>query len=101
MNRTARVILLSILVCSLDLLATDTPTFTLKGAVVTPDGTMVPEFTVTVRAIVDKPELVPRKRFKDGVFTFTGLRRTPAGARRGSGISRWMGDALQPRARAG
>ncbi|MBI4472489.1 MAG: tetratricopeptide repeat protein [Acidobacteria bacterium] len=75
MNRTARVILLSILVCSLDLLATDTPTFTLKGAVVTPDGTMVPEFTVTVRAIVDKPELVPRKRFKDGVFTFTGLRR--------------------------
>ena len=75
MKRTARVILLSVLVFSLDILAADTPHFTLKGAVVTPEGTMVPEFTVAVRPIADKPELVLRKRFKGGVFKIEGLKR--------------------------
>jgi tetratricopeptide (TPR) repeat protein len=34
---------------------------------------MVPEFTVTVRPIVRHPELVLRKRFRNGVFRIDGL----------------------------
>jgi tetratricopeptide (TPR) repeat protein len=48
---------------------------TLRGVVITPDGMMVPEFTVTVRPIVDHPELIRRKHFKDGEFTLKGLTR--------------------------
>jgi Tfp pilus assembly protein PilF len=46
---------------------------TLKGVVITPDGTMVPEFTVTIRPVLDKPELIRRKHFKNGEFTLEGL----------------------------
>src|SRR5262245_57807661 len=48
---------------------------TLHGVVITPDGTMVPEFTVTVRPVVDRPELIRRKHFKQGEFTLRGLTR--------------------------
>jgi tetratricopeptide (TPR) repeat protein len=48
---------------------------TLRGVVITPDGTMVPEFTVTIRPVVDKPELIRRKHFKNGEFTLPGLNR--------------------------
>lgn len=46
---------------------------TLRGVVITPDGTMVPEFTVTIRPVADKPELIRRKHFKNGEFTLQGL----------------------------
>src|SRR6266550_1860667 len=46
---------------------------TLRGVVITPDGTMVPEFTVTIRPVVDRPELIRRKHFKNGEFTLQGL----------------------------
>jgi Flp pilus assembly protein TadD len=49
---------------------------TLRGVVITPDGTMVPEFTVTIRPVVDKPELIRRKHFKGGEFTLHGLNRS-------------------------
>jgi tetratricopeptide (TPR) repeat protein len=48
---------------------------TLHGVVITPDGTMVPEFTVTIRPVVDRPELIRRKHFKQGEFTLQGLTR--------------------------
>jgi tetratricopeptide (TPR) repeat protein len=59
-------------------LVPDTPAhaagpYTLRGAVITTDGTMVPEFTVTVRPLVSRPELVLRKRFQNGVFRIDGL----------------------------
>jgi Tfp pilus assembly protein PilF len=50
----------------------DTPR-TLKGVVITPDGTMVPEFTVTIRPVLDRPELISRKHFKNGEFTLEDL----------------------------
>src|SRR5262245_9243723 len=41
---------------------------TVKGLVITPDGTVVPEFTVVVKHLTDKPELVRRMQFTDGEF---------------------------------
>jgi Flp pilus assembly protein TadD len=46
---------------------------TLRGVVITPDGTMVPEFTVTIRPVTDRPELIRRRHFKNGEFTLQGL----------------------------
>jgi tetratricopeptide (TPR) repeat protein len=46
---------------------------TVRGVVITTDGTVVPEFTITVRHAAQKPELFTRKRFKNGEFTITGL----------------------------
>src|SRR5436189_5573646 len=48
---------------------------TLRGVVITPDGMMVPEFTVTIRPVVDRPELIRRTHFKQGEFTLQGLTR--------------------------
>ena len=48
---------------------------TLHGVVITPDGMMVPEFRVTIRPVVDHPELIRRKHFKQGEFTLQGLTR--------------------------
>jgi tetratricopeptide (TPR) repeat protein len=48
---------------------------TLHGVVITPDGMMVPEFTVTIRPVVNHPELIRRKHFKNGEFTLEGLTR--------------------------
>jgi tetratricopeptide (TPR) repeat protein len=47
---------------------------TVRGVVVTSDGTAVPEFTITVRHVSQKPELFTRKRYKNGQFTISGLR---------------------------
>ncbi len=47
---------------------------TIKGVVITSDGTVVPEFTVTVRPVVKKPELLFRRRFKNGEFKIEGLK---------------------------
>src|SRR5262245_41739677 len=41
---------------------------TVKGMVITPDGTLVSEFTVVVKHLTEKPELVRRLHFKDGEF---------------------------------
>lgn len=49
-------------------------THTLKGVVITSNGTVVPEFAVTVRPVSEKPTLVPRKHFKNGEFTLEGLK---------------------------
>jgi tetratricopeptide (TPR) repeat protein len=46
---------------------------TVKGVVITPDGTVVPEFSVIVRHVTDKPELVRRQHFKNGEFTIERL----------------------------
>jgi tetratricopeptide (TPR) repeat protein len=46
---------------------------TVRGVVITTDGTAVPEFTVVVRHIADKPELVHRLHFKNGRFEIDGL----------------------------
>jgi tetratricopeptide (TPR) repeat protein len=48
---------------------------TLRGAVVTSDGTMVPDFTVVAKPLTEKPELVQRRRFKNGMFALDGLGR--------------------------
>jgi tetratricopeptide (TPR) repeat protein len=48
---------------------------TLRGAVMAADGTMVDEFTVIVRPVLDKPELVQRKRFRNGTFRLDNLGR--------------------------
>jgi tetratricopeptide (TPR) repeat protein len=39
----------------------------------TTEGTVVPEFTITVKHVVQKPELFTRKRFRNGEFTVNGL----------------------------
>jgi tetratricopeptide (TPR) repeat protein len=46
---------------------------TVRGMVITTDGTAVPTFSVVVRHVADKPELVQRKHFKNGEFTIDGL----------------------------
>ena len=47
----------------------------LRGVVIASDGTVVPSFTVIIRPSTNKPELVRRKRFKDGEFVIDGLTR--------------------------
>ncbi len=37
---------------------------------------MVPEFTIAIRPVSNKPELIIRKRFKNGIFEVGGLQRT-------------------------
>lgn len=49
------------------------PSHTVKGVVITPEGTVVPEFTVVVQPVTDKPQLVRRKRFTNGEFTLADL----------------------------
>jgi tetratricopeptide (TPR) repeat protein len=46
---------------------------TVRGVVITTDGTVVPEFTITIKHPALKPELFTRKRFKKGEFTINGL----------------------------
>src|SRR6516165_6937758 len=49
------------------------PSHTLRGVVITVDGAVVPEFSLVVRHVTDKPELAPRRHFKNGEFTIEGL----------------------------
>jgi len=46
---------------------------TVKGLVITPDGTVIPRFSVVVKHVSEKPELVHRRQFKDGEFAVEGL----------------------------
>jgi tetratricopeptide (TPR) repeat protein len=46
---------------------------TVKGVVITPDGKVVPEFSVVVRHASSKPEIVIRRHFKDGEFLIDRL----------------------------
>jgi tetratricopeptide (TPR) repeat protein len=46
---------------------------TVKGVVITPDGTVVPEFSVVVKRLTDKPALIPRRHFKHGEFAIPNL----------------------------
>src|SRR5689334_13959800 len=57
--------------------ASDTPrqSYSLAGAVITPDGTMVPKFTVIVKRRTDKPQLVRRLHFTEGLFELQNLER--------------------------
>ena len=68
----------ALLVCALFCLYMETadaaPEHTLKGVVITSDGTVVREFTLTVRPVVKKPELLLRRHFKKGEFTIEGLK---------------------------
>jgi tetratricopeptide (TPR) repeat protein len=48
-------------------------THSIKGLVITNDGTPVPDFSVVVRQAGDKPELLRRRRFKNGEFSVDGL----------------------------
>src|SRR5262245_37450837 len=50
-----------------------TPSHSIKGVVITPDGTAVPEFSVLVRHIADKPDLVRRREFTNGEFLLENL----------------------------
>ena len=47
--------------------------FTVKGVVITPDGIVVPQFSVLVKPVTNKPELVDRRHFKRGEFVIDGL----------------------------
>src|SRR5215470_18337640 len=49
------------------------PARTIRGVVITIDGTVVPEFSVVIKHVADKPELFKRKHFKSGEFTIDGL----------------------------
>ena len=46
---------------------------TVRGVVITADGALVPEFTITVKHESHRPELFTRKRYKNGEFTVSGL----------------------------
>jgi tetratricopeptide (TPR) repeat protein len=45
-----------------------------KGIVITPDGTVVSSFALSVKHVADKPELVHRRHYKNGEFTVEGLK---------------------------
>src|SRR3954451_24529129 len=47
----------------------------LRGAVVSADGSMVDQFTVVARPVTNKPELVRRFHFTNGTFVLQGLQR--------------------------
>src|SRR6185295_9356548 len=76
MKRTKTVFILCCLFCTHIGLANAAGTHSVKGVVITPNGTVVPEFSVVIRHVTDKPELVQRKHFKDGEFRIDGLAST-------------------------
>src|SRR6267143_1681000 len=68
------VLLLWTVFCLNTHLAGAAQTHSVKGVVITPDGTIVSSFALTVRHAGDKPELIHRLRFKKGEFTINGLK---------------------------
>jgi hypothetical protein len=66
-----------VIVCALMCLRIDAAwaaaTHSVKGVVITKEGTVVPEFSVIVRHEANKPALFPRMHFKNGEFTVDGL----------------------------
>jgi len=53
--------------------ATATARISLRGAVITTEGKMMPEFTVTAKPITKEPEFAVRHRFTNGIFSLEGL----------------------------
>jgi tetratricopeptide (TPR) repeat protein len=47
---------------------------TVRGVVITTDGTVIHQFTISVRPVAQKPELRTRKRYKNGEFAISGLK---------------------------
>src|SRR5947209_4231906 len=47
----------------------------IHGAVVDPDGKMIEKFNIVVRPFVDKPILIQRKHFSNGIFQLGKLDR--------------------------
>ncbi len=76
MKLTKTVVILCCLFCLDIKLAYGSIGHTVKGVVITPNGTVVPQFSVVVRHVTDKPELVRRKHFKNGEFIIDGLAAT-------------------------
>ena len=75
MKLTNAVLILCCLFCLQLDRADAAATHMVRGVVMTTDGTVVPEFTITIKHVVQKPELFTRKRFRNGEFTITGLTR--------------------------
>src|SRR5690242_18024467 len=73
MKLTNAVLILCCLFCLEIDRAFANPTHAVRGVVITTDGTVVPDFTITIKRVVQKPELFTRKRFRNGDFTITGL----------------------------
>ena len=72
MNRTKAAFILFLFCLQIDWAQAATP-HTVRGVVVTPDGIPVPEFTISVKRVSEKPQLSPRKRYKNGEFTVSQL----------------------------
>jgi len=73
MKFTKAVFMLCCLLCLKIPVADASTAHVVKGLVITPDGTVVPKFSVVVKHVAEKPELVRRKQFKDGEFAVDGL----------------------------
>jgi TolA-binding protein len=72
MRVTKAVFLVCFLLCA-QIKAHAASAHTVKGLVVTPDGTVVREFSVVIRHDTEKPELIRREHFKNGEFTIGRL----------------------------
>jgi tetratricopeptide (TPR) repeat protein len=72
MRVTKAVVFVCFLLCS-QIKAQAASAHTIKGVVVTPDGTVVRKFSVVIRHDTDKPELVRREHFNNGEFTIDRL----------------------------
>jgi tetratricopeptide (TPR) repeat protein len=71
--KLTKAVLLFALVCLQIDWANAATAHNIRGVVITTDGMLVPEFTVTVRRKSHRPELFTRKRYKNGEFTVNGL----------------------------
>lgn len=73
MKFTKAVFILCCLLCLKIPVADAATAHAVKGLVITPDGTVVPKFSVVVKHATEKPELVRRSQFKNGEFAVDGL----------------------------
>src|SRR6266478_5344332 len=73
--KLTKAVLLGFLFCALIERGHGAPAHTVRGVVISTDGAVIPEFSITVRAVSQNPELCARKRFKNGEFTISGLTR--------------------------
>jgi tetratricopeptide (TPR) repeat protein len=71
--RVTKAILLGFVLCSLMERAYAGPARTIRGLVISTNGTLIPEFAITVKDVSLTPGLFTRKRFKNGEFTISGL----------------------------
>lgn len=73
MKLTKAILFLCSLFCIHLLNAEASSTHTIKGLVITPDGIVVPKFSVVVKEVADRPELALRRHFTNGEFAIEGL----------------------------